>query len=159
MIHACKTEAAPDGSCSCGSQPAHIRMIIVAALLSADTTAATMDEQPKERTAAKKEADFSTQHALRDLTGSLISAVRLGSACRSRSGAPVAANDVAPHRLATCNRRDAVTLATTQAARLPDRSRAVPASHQSYAAGLHSGSWSIGDLPRAAPVGNGRVLP
>lgn len=40
VTHACKTEAAPDGSCSCGTQPAHIRMIIVAALLSADTTAA-----------------------------------------------------------------------------------------------------------------------
>jgi len=33
-IHALKTEAAPDASSSCGIQPAHIRMIIVAAAVS-----------------------------------------------------------------------------------------------------------------------------
>jgi len=36
-------------------------------------------------------------------------------------------------RVANCNRRDAITLALKQAARLPGRSRAVPASHQSWA--------------------------
>lgn len=63
VIHACKTEAAPDGSCSCGSQPAHIRMIIVAALLSADTTAATTDEEPteKKRQQRKKQISESTR--------------------------------------------------------------------------------------------------
>jgi hypothetical protein len=38
---------------------------------------------------------------------------------------------VAEPRLANCNHRDAVTLETMQATRLPGRSRAVPASHQS----------------------------
>ena len=47
MIHACKTEAAPDGSCSCGIQPAHIRMIIVAASPSVDFTAATTKKETK----------------------------------------------------------------------------------------------------------------
>ena len=63
MIHACKTEAAPDGSCSCGTQPAHIRMIIVAALLSVDTTAAMTDEEPQEkgRQRRKKQITDSTR--------------------------------------------------------------------------------------------------
>jgi len=50
-----------------------------------------------------------------------------GSACRSRSGAPVAAITL-KQRHAICNRRDATALATSQAARLPGRRRAAPAS-------------------------------
>jgi hypothetical protein len=34
-----------------------------------------------------------------------------GSACRSRSGATVAADDVRENRVATCDRRDVVALA------------------------------------------------
>ena len=55
-------------------------------------------------------------------------------ACRSRSGAAVAANDVRRTRVANCNRRDAVPLPMMQPARPAGRSRAVPASHQSWAA-------------------------
>jgi hypothetical protein len=40
VIPMCKTEEPPDGSCSGRNQPALIKMILVAALLSADTTAA-----------------------------------------------------------------------------------------------------------------------
>ena len=54
-----------------------------------------------------------------------------GPACRSLSGAAVAATDVRRSDSAICNRRDAVALTRRQAARLPGRSRAVPASHQS----------------------------
>src|SRR4028119_51974 len=50
-----------------------------------------------------------------------------GRACRSRSGAAVAAIKL-KQRDATCNRCDAAALATPQAARLPGRSRAAPAS-------------------------------
>jgi hypothetical protein len=50
-----------------------------------------------------------------------------GPACRSRSGAPVAAIKL-KQRDAICNRRDATALATTHAARLPGRRRAAPAS-------------------------------
>jgi hypothetical protein len=50
-----------------------------------------------------------------------------GLACRSRSGAPVAAIKL-KQRDASCNWRDAAALATRQAARLPGRSRAAPAS-------------------------------
>jgi hypothetical protein len=50
-----------------------------------------------------------------------------GPACRSRSGAPVAAIKM-KQRDANCNRRDAAALAARKAARLPGRSRAAPAS-------------------------------
>jgi hypothetical protein len=50
-----------------------------------------------------------------------------GPACRTQSGAPVAAIKL-KQRDAICNRRDATALAMMQAARLPGRSRAAPAS-------------------------------
>jgi hypothetical protein len=61
----------------------------------------------------------------------------LGVSCAARSRVPKPERRGScrerrtKNRVATCNCRDAVTLAKKQAARLPGRSRAASASHQS----------------------------
>ena len=57
-----------------------------------------------------------------------------GSACRSRRGAAVAAHDVRRTESRTATAVTPSRSRRRQAARLPGRSRAVPASHQSWAA-------------------------